>query len=618
LQSISGTEVESGYLGCVHALLDLAGCPDMPKHPSLPLLRHFLQIHRYLPSNSFRAYAFAALCAAVGVAVRAALGVWLQQTAPLAFITLFPAVLIAAVFGGIGPGLFAIGLSALYGWYYFAFPATGLPSLAGWVALALFGAGALVMVAVAGALRQALDRLNEAQGKLIDALQVSRTGTWRWNVPADDVEWDEALSRTCGLEPAQAPRSAAQFFDLVHPDDRARVSQIVQRALEGGADADFEFRVVLPDGSHRWMHDRSRVARDAQGRPRIMFGATTEITARKEAELARRQAEQSLNERERHLSIIVEQVPAGIFQADRDGRYTFVNERFCALVGRSRQELIGIGYLDITHPDDRNENERLRRDAITSQGAFTFRKRYLRPDGTPVWTEMSVAIASGGGVGEATLGVVVDLTERMQGEARQELLINELNHRVKNTLASVQSLALMTLRGNASPEAFVRSFFDRVRALSFAHDLLTREHWEGASLRDVANVEVAPYAGDAVDRLTLEGEHLSLRPRQALALGMVFHELATNAAKYGAYSQPSGRVTITWAVARDSAPRLRIDWCERGGPAIAAPDRRGFGTRLIERSIGEDLGGTVAFDYAASGLCCAVEIPLEQRAERSS
>jgi PAS domain S-box-containing protein len=570
----------------------------------------FSQLHRLLPANSFRAYAFAAICMAFAVALRIAVDAWLAQTAPLVFVTLYPAVLIAAVLGGLGPGLFAAGLGAVYGWYHFAGYGTGLVSAVGWASVGLFGVGAFVMVAVAGALRHALDRLNEAQGKLIDALEVSRTGTWRWHVQRDLLEWDDSLARVYGLPREQAPRTSDQFFALVHPDDRMRVSQVVQQAMASGLDTDFEFRALTPDGKLHWIHDRSRVLRDARGRPQIMYGACTEITERKEAESARRRAERSLEERERHLSIVVEQVPAGIFQTDRDGRYVFANERFCELVGRPREELMRLRYLDITEPEDRAENERLRLQTIASQGAYTFRKRYLRPDGTPVWAEMSVSALTHEGRSEGTLGVAVDLTERMSGEARQNLLINELNHRVKNTLATVQSLALLTLRSHAEPDVFVPTFFERLRALSLTHDLLTEGHWESASLRDVISSEVAPYTGRSSERLALQGEPVTLRSRQVLALGMVFHELATNAAKYGAYSQPSGQVAVSWRRVHASPTRLQIDWCERGGPAVTAPGSTGFGTKLIRRSVTEDLGGTVAIDYAAGGLCCVISIPL--------
>jgi two-component sensor histidine kinase len=204
-----------------------------------------------------------------------------------------------------------------------------------------------------------------------------------------------------------------------------------------------------------------------------------------------------------------------------------------------------------------------------------------------------------------------DITERKRAEERQELLLNELNHRVKNTLATVQSLARQSLRGAASPDLASQTLEARLMALSQTHNLLTQRHWQGAALGDVLAAELAPYMEGARPRVRLQGPPVNLPPQAALALGMTFHELATNAAKYGALSMPEGEVAITWEADRGESPRVRLCWVESGGPPVEEPTRRGFGSRLIERGVRNELGGVLRLEFRREGLRCEIELPLE-------
>lgn len=213
---------------------------------------------------------------------------------------------------------------------------------------------------------------------------------------------------------------------------------------------------------------------------------------------------------------------------------------------------------------------------------------------------------TGRGVGVFVQGH--EVTEAVLGQRRQKLLVDELNHRVKNTLATVQSIALQTLRSHPDQAAFAEAFQSRLLALSHTHDLLTRNHWDKADLAAILAHEAAPYGAD---RLVLEGPPVSVGPRAALALGMAVHELATNAAKYGALSVASGVVTARWSLSGSADDqRLILDWTESGGPPVAEPARKGFGGRLIELSIRHDLAGEVSTDYAPDGLRVRIEAPL--------
>ena len=202
-----------------------------------------------------------------------------------------------------------------------------------------------------------------------------------------------------------------------------------------------------------------------------------------------------------------------------------------------------------------------------------------------------------------------DVTSDMVAAERQKLMIDELNHRVKNTLATVQSIAMQTARTHADPRTFAEGFQARLIALSHTHDLLTRRHWEGADLRDVLLHETEAHGST---RVVLNGPAVILSPAAALSLGMIFHELATNAAKYGALSSGEGRVFVDWAVANQADRRLTLEWRELDGPPVVEPDRRGFGTRLIERNIRHDLAGEVKLQYPTDGFHAEMSVPLDR------
>jgi two-component sensor histidine kinase len=206
---------------------------------------------------------------------------------------------------------------------------------------------------------------------------------------------------------------------------------------------------------------------------------------------------------------------------------------------------------------------------------------------------------------------VHDRTAALEEALKQkEVLVAELNHRVKNTLATVQSIARQTLRGAPDLPAFGRSFDERLMALSSTYGLLTETDWAAAGLMDLLKAELAPYLHDDGSRVRLAGPAIDLPPGLALSFGLVVHELTTNAAKYGALSTGSGQVEVAWSLTgAASASRLRLVWSEKGGPSVSPPQRLGFGTRLITTSF-ERVGGSVQFAHPESGVRCTIEVPV--------
>jgi two-component sensor histidine kinase len=203
--------------------------------------------------------------------------------------------------------------------------------------------------------------------------------------------------------------------------------------------------------------------------------------------------------------------------------------------------------------------------------------------------------------------LALEVEHRRRVERQQNLLLDELNHRVKNTLATVQAIAIQTLKGADAPAR--DTFIARLFALSSQHDLLTLGNWEGASLEGVLRRALRSYREDERERFRLEGPPVHLNSKRALALGMVFHELATNAARHGAFSTPEGRVTVRWAPAQDGKS-LRLTWRESGGPPIAAPGPKGFGLRLVEQGLAREISGAVSIAFAPEGFACSWEMTL--------
>ncbi len=232
--------------------------------------------------------------------------------------------------------------------------------------------------------------------------------------------------------------------------------------------------------------------------------------------------------------------------------------------------------------------------------------------GTPRWWDVRVTpIRGADGRPEKLLVVSRDITGLKRAEEQQQLLMQELAHRVKNTLAMVQAIASQTLRGDGSLAEARQSFTARLMALAQAHDVLLQGSWTEASLRGLVDGVIRLLGHGEPGRFEIEGDDVTLGPRAALSFALVLHELGTNAVKHGALSVPAGRVAAHWRRdVVDGEPWLRFHWRERGGPPVAPPRHEGFGSRLIERSLTQGLGATVRLDYEASGVTLAMSAPL--------
>lgn len=415
--------------------------------------------------------------------------------------------------------------------------------------------------------------------------------------------------------PGDTPLIGRRHYD-VFPEIPQRWRDIHARALAEGVELSHEADpFVRADGSVDWVRWSLRPWRTEDGQIGGLVLYTEFVTPSVEARAR-------LEAAEARYRAVFDQAAMGVARVSPEGRFLEVNDRFCAMLGYSREELRKLTFQEITHPDDVDTN--LASAAALLEGridTYSIEKRYLTKRGDVVWNNLTVSLVrTGAGTPDYFVSIIDDIgarkraqTEQQNYQAQLRLMINELNHRVKNTLATVQSMASQTLRGETDPGAMYEKLEARLLGLSEVHDVLTRERWHGADLQEVAERALRPF--DAIPgKVRVSGPTVWLQPGPALSMALIFHELATNAVKYGALSTPGGRVDLSWAL-DSAAEALRLTWVESGGPTVTPPTRRGFGSRLIERGLRGELRGAAVMDYAPEGLVCTMRAQLAAQPE---
>jgi len=317
---------------------------------------------------------------------------------------------------------------------------------------------------------------------------------------------------------------------------------------------------------------------------------------------------------DRHFHALLDALPAAVYTIDTVGRITFYNTAAAELWGHHPElgKSEWCGSWRLLWPDGRpmRHDECPMAVALREARALTGEAIAVRPDGTEVpFAAYPKPLRDPTGTLIGAVNTLIDISHRKAHERQQRLLINELNHRVKNTLATVQSIARQSLRG--CPEEQLGYFHDRLLALSEAHDVLSAQNWDGAGIHELLAKVFAPLGDPGQRRFGLAGPALFLSPRMALSLAMALHELGANAAKYGALSVPEGRVLVTWSIRRqNSDAKLHLRWEEQDGPPVQTPMQTGFGARLITRGVAHELGARVRLDFPTTGVICEIDAPL--------
>ncbi len=321
---------------------------------------------------------------------------------------------------------------------------------------------------------------------------------------------------------------------------------------------------------------------------------------------------EALRSAEERFRTLAENIPTLCWMADPDGDIFWYNPRWYEYTGATPNQLEGWGWESVHDPKVLPEVLKRWRHSLETGEPFEMTFPLQGADGVfrPFLTRI-VPMRNEAGRIVRWFGTNTDVSRQLQDEEHLRLMVNELNHRVKNTLATIQSIVAQTLRGADVPERLRETLTSRILALSRAHDVLTDEQWSGADLREIAAQAAAPYRdAGGEERFILRGPSVRLPPKTAIAVALAFHELATNAAKYGALSG-SGHVSLTWTLRpAGDLSELQIVWREKDGPPVKPPSRSGFGTRLIERSLAADLRGRVVMEYPPEGATCTIEASL--------
>ncbi|MFZ1183678.1 MAG: HWE histidine kinase domain-containing protein [Pseudolabrys sp.] len=299
-----------------------------------------------------------------------------------------------------------------------------------------------------------------------------------------------------------------------------------------------------------------------------------------------------------------------VYTQDRDLRYTSISN---PMLGRAIEDILGRTDGEILSPDAGTAMISVKREVLASGEA----KRAEVPleDASEIrWHDLHIEPLrneTGDVVGLTCASV--DVTERKEGEAHLRLLLRELTHRSKNLLAVIQAMARQTARHTGSVETFLTQFGARLQALAASHDLLIRESWYGASLGELVRSQLGGYLDGLATQISIEGPAIAIKPEAAQNLGLALHELAVNAAKFGALSAPTGRVAITWnRLENVDGNAVELDWREKLGPKVRTRRRKGFGSMVIERNLARALDAKVALEFDPDGLHCHIVIPANQ------
>ena len=396
---------------------------------------------------------------------------------------------------------------------------------------------------------------------------------------------------------------AFEWRTSMHPDDVEHVMGEMGAALARRQTVRVTGRYRNAAGEYRILETVANPRFAADGTFMGLTGVNTDITERERAEKALRDSEE-------RFRTVVEASPAGMVMTDGDGRILMINAHCERLFGYERDELIGRPIEVLVPSSARAHHPELRNQQVERPPSRLVKREVMgcRKDGREIPLEIGVnPILTLDGV--RVIATVSDIAERKRAEAQRELLLAELNHRVKNTLAVVQGLAHQTFRNLGGPAR--RAFEGRLQALATAHDLLTRSHWESTSLQQLAS-DTLQLRGAYRERISAAGPAVSLTPHAALAIALALHELFTNTLKYGALSAETGFVSLTWARAEGEG-KLRIVWREGGGPPVTAPAQRGFGSLLLERTLARDLDGRVELTFDPAGVVCTIDMPISEQ-----
>jgi PAS domain S-box-containing protein len=394
--------------------------------------------------------------------------------------------------------------------------------------------------------------------------------------------------------------------EMLPSTERDAVISVKRKVLETGIAQDCEISYAMPEGRVLFaLHVEPLFGADKSVKG--IISAAIDLTRVRALESEQQRLSGELAAVLQRYEIALRGSNVTVFTQDRELRYTSTSS---PMFGRKVEEIIGASDKDILPRESRDPIISLK-ERILETGQSEDAEVSIRDSTREGWYDLHIEPlrdVTGDIIG--LTGAAVDITSRKEGEAQLRLLMRELTHRSKNLLAVIQAMANQTARSSVSVDAFVEQFSARLQALATSHDLLVQESWYGASLYDLVRSQMGHHLDAREPQVSMDGPAVLLRPEAAQSLGLALHELATNAAKYGALSVPKGRISITWRkVENKTGTGIEIMWIEVGGPRVEKPQRRGFGTDVIKRNLSRALDADVDLSFPTAGVRCVILIP---------
>lgn len=478
--------------------------------------------------------------------------------------------------------------------------------------------GVLVIVVETTARYLAERELQESREKLDLALSASGlVGTWDWDVAADVVTADERFARLFGLSPGAAAVGLPieQFTQAIHPDDRDRVSREISQGIKTPGPVRFEYRLLRPDGEIRWVVASGRAIADASGQVSRLPGIVVDITDE------RRIAEQ-LAESELRFRTLADTMPQMVWSTLADGFHDYYNARWYEFTGVPEGSTDGEGWNGMFHPEDQERAWQVWRHSLDTGEPYNIEYRLRHRSGEYRWVlGQALPIRDAAGRIVRWFGTCTDIHETKLAQEEREVIAQELSHRIKNIFAVIGGIVALAARTYPEAADLATELRARIISLGKAHDFVrphsqaSASHGNPNSLQQLIRELMSPYRLSGEERIEITGDDAQIDEGAATPLALIFHELATNAAKYGALARSGGRVSIEIA---GDADNVVVTWRELGGASAPLSDKQGFGSRLMALSVEGQLRGRMVRRWAESGLVAEVTLPLTSLSRKAT
>jgi len=454
--------------------------------------------------------------------------------------------------------------------------------------------------------------LARSEERMMLALSSSAlVGTWDWDTINNVVTADDQFARMYNVDPQIAGLGAPieQYLLAIEHEDLPRVNTELQRAIAEGSEFRSEYRLVAPDGTRRWVMASGRPRADAEGRVYRFPGVVIDVTAQ-------RRVAEALAKSELEFRTLADTMPQMVWATRPDGYHDYYNARWYEFTGMPAGSTDGEGWNNVFHPDDQERAWGLWRQSLETGEPYQIEYRLRHHSGEYRWTlGRALPVRDTSGNILRWIGTCTDIHDSKRAAEERELVAQELSHRIKNIFAVLTGIVSLSARGRPDIKPFADQLRQRIFALGEAHDFVRPQNYLSATPAGQGNLSALvarltrPYeAHDGTSPIRFSGDDTSIDDAAATPLALIFHELATNAAKYGALGNPEGWVSL---VGRIEGEQFRLTWKEHDGPPILAPDAlSGFGSKLIELSVTGQMRGSIERFWEADGLRVELTMPL--------